>query len=54
MNEEPIEAPDVSHMSRDDLCALIVATGQSKDPSDIAFAKACVAELAKRKLNADT
>jgi hypothetical protein len=44
-----IEAPDVSHMSKNDLCILLFACGLSNDPSDRAFAKACRDELARRK-----
>jgi len=43
------QAPDLSHMSNDDLCALMLACGLSNDPSDRAFVKACRDELAKRK-----
>ena len=43
------EAPDLSDMSNDDLCAMMLACGMSGDPSDAAFVKACRDELAKRK-----
>lgn len=44
-----LEAPDVSHMTKDDLCALLLTCGMSNDPSDRVFAKACRDELARRK-----
>lgn len=44
-----IEAPDLSHMDKNDLCALLLACGMSDDPSDRVFAKACRDELARRK-----
>lgn len=44
-----IETPDLSHMDKDGLCALLLTCGMSNDPSDRAFAKACRDELARRK-----
>jgi hypothetical protein len=41
--------PDLSHMSTDDLCQLLIMTGASHEPTDRAFAKACRDEIAKRK-----
>ena len=49
MTEQQDEAPDLSMMSNDDLCSLMLATGMSNDPSDKAFCRACRDELAKRK-----
>jgi len=49
MDEQNFETPDLSMMSNDDICALMLATGMSNDPSDKAFCKACRDELAKRK-----
>ncbi|MES2973340.1 MAG: hypothetical protein V4757_07010 [Pseudomonadota bacterium] len=43
------EAPDLSDMSTDDLCAMMLACGMSNDRSDRDFAKACRDELARRK-----
>lgn len=44
-----IDPPDLSHMDKRDLCALLLECGMSNDPSDRAFAKACRDELARRK-----
>jgi len=44
-----MSAPDLSMMSNDDLCALMLATGSSNDPTDREFCKACRDELARRK-----
>lgn len=41
--------PDLSDMSNDDLCAMMLACGMSNDQSDRQFVKACRDELAKRK-----
>lgn len=43
------QAPDLSEMTNDDLCALMLACGMSDDQSDKMFVKACRDELAKRK-----
>ena len=43
------QVPDLSEMTNDDLCALILACGMSNESSDKAFVKACRDELAKRK-----
>ena len=45
----PVEAPDLSGMDSDGLCAMLLMCGRSSDPTDRAFAKACRDELAKRK-----
>jgi hypothetical protein len=45
--------PDLSHMSTDDLCQLLLMTGASHFPTDKAFAKACRDEIAKRKPSRD-
>jgi len=49
MTELKFEAPDLTNMSSDDLCAFMIACGTSEDPSDKAFVKACRDELAQRK-----
>jgi len=41
--------PDLSDMSTDDLCDLMLACWMSNDKSDRVFAKACRDEIAKRK-----
>ena len=46
---QPTQAPDLSDMTNDDLCSLMLVAGFSNDPSDKAFSKACRDELAKRK-----
>ena len=43
------KAPDLSHMSTDDLCQLLLMTGGSREETDKKFAKACRDEIAKRK-----
>lgn len=43
------DPPDTSKMSLDELCAMLLLTGGSKDPGDQVYAKACREELAKRK-----
>lgn len=43
------QPPDLSHMSTDDLCHLLLMTGGSDHPTDKAFAKQCRDEIAKRK-----
>lgn len=43
------EAPDLSFMTTADLVALMGECGQSPEPSDQAFAKACRDEIARRK-----
>lgn len=48
------EQPDLSDMSSDDLCAMMLGCGMSNDPSDQAFVKACRDELAKRKPETNT
>lgn len=45
----PVEAPDLSGMDNDTLCAMLILCGRSDDPTDKAFAKACRDQLAKRK-----
>ena len=49
MSKEKYKAPDLSHMSTNDLCALMFATATSNDKSDKDFAMACRDEIAKRK-----
>ena len=46
---DEFERPDLSNMTTDDLCGLMLACGLSDDKSDKAFAKACRDEIAKRK-----
>lgn len=46
---DEFERPDLSDMTTDDLCGLMLACGLSDDESDKAFAKACRDEIAKRK-----
>lgn len=46
--DDELLPPDLSDTPTPDLCALMMACGMSKDPSDKMFAKACRDELAKR------
>lgn len=43
------EAPDLSHMTTDELCQLMIVCAMSNEQSDRDFAKACKDEIAKRK-----
>jgi len=44
-----MEMPDLSFMTTKDLLDLAFGCAKSRDPSDQAFAKACLKEVAKRK-----
>jgi len=43
------ERPDLSHMSVDDLAALLIGCSMSNDATDKQFAKFCRDEISKRK-----